>query len=320
MMKRNGKRLTVMALALTAAAAVSLVSFGKENRTKIGTIGLTFSSGIQAGQSGGSVDVELNAAGCSIDDVEVVNEGDCWLGGDRPKVEVSLSADSGYYFSKSGKSAFAFGGDKAAYVSGPIREDKSQMVLTVMLDKLKADDEDLAVGGLSWDQVNGIATWNSMNIAKTYRVRLYRQSGASTDDGIGPVYTVNENSFDFSDKFPKAGSYYFKVKAVDARNNGGDWEESSYMEVTDQDLVRLSGQWKGDDRGWWFVNPDGSGTKNNWQYIHGKWYFFDGEGYMKTGWISWKDKLYYCDSSGAMLADTVTPDGCLVGADGARLN
>lgn len=41
---------------------------------------------------------------------------------------------------------------------------------------------------------------------------------------------------------------------------------------------------------------------------------------MKTGWISWEDKLYYCDPSGAMLVSTVTPDGFTVGADGARIN
>ncbi len=43
-------------------------------------------------------------------------------------------------------------------------------------------------------------------------------------------------------------------------------------------------------------------------------------GYMKTGWISWEDKLYYCDPSGAMLVSAVTPDGFTVGADGARIN
>ena len=58
-------------------------------------------------------------------------------------------------------------------------------------------------------------------------------------------------------------------------------------------------------------------TVNNWQYIGGKWYFFDGTGYMKTGWIDWNGKWYYCDSSGAMLSNTTTPDGYQVGADGA---
>ena len=30
---------------------------------------------------------------------------------------------------------------------------------------------------------------------------------------------------------------------------------------------------------------------------------------MKTGWIQWNDKFYYCDDSGAMLAGTVAAIG-----------
>lgn len=318
MMKKNWEY--AVALGLVIAVSVSLVSFAKEERTKIGTIGLTFSSSIQAGDSGGSVDVDLNARGCSVDSVDIVNEGDYWMGGDKPKVEVWLSADSDYYFAKSGKGAFTFSGDKVMYVSGSIRDDKSEMILTVTLGKLDADNEDLDVGGLTWDRENGIANWDSLDLVSSYKVRLCRRDSASSYDGIGPVYTVKNNSFDFSGKFPRAGSYYFKVKAVDARNNAGDWEESSYMDVTDQDLARFDGHWMRDDVGWWFVNPDGSCVKNNWQYIHSKWYFFDDKGYMKTGWISWKNKLYYCDDTGAMLSNTVTPDGFHVGEDGARIS
>lgn len=319
-MRRNWKLSAAAGLAAAMVLSLSLVSFGKEDRTKIGTIGLTFSSGIQAGQSGGNVNVELNTAGCSIESVDVVNEGTMWLGGDRPRIAVCLSADSGYYFSKSGKSAFTFGGDKVTFVSGSVKEDKSEMVLTADLEKLNVEDENLDVSGLTWDSFNGIANWDSLDAAKTYKVRLCREGSSAPDDGIGPVYTVSETSFDFTDRFPGPGTYYFKVKAVDARNNAGDWEESPDMTVAAQDLVRYQGQWKRDDRGWWYQNPDGSYPKNNWQYIHSNWYFFDANGYMKTGWIDWNHKLYYCDASGAMLTNTVTPDGSHVGADGAKIN
>ena len=106
---------------------------------------------------------------------------------------------------------------------------------------------------------------------------------------------------------------------MDFRNNAGDWQESPYLEITEEDLTRVNGQWLRDDRGWWYQKGDGTYPSNGWLYINYKWYFFDQEGYMKTGWISWEDKLYYCDPSGAMLVSTVTPDGFTVGADGARL-
>ena len=40
---------------------------------------------------------------------------------------------------------------------------------------------------------------------------------------------------------------------------------------------------------------------------------------MATGWVQVDNKWYYLDGSGAMLANTTTPDGHVVGADGARI-
>ena len=321
-MGRKREWVITLGLSLAVAASISMVSLAKEEREKVGTIELSFSYDIQAGESGGDVDVTLGSGNCSVESVDIVNEKDFWVGGDKPKVEVWLSADSDYYFAKSGKSAFSFSGDKVKYVTSSTKSDKSEMVLTVTLEKLDEDDEDLDVSGLTWDEYNGIAHWDHNSLAKNYKVRLCRYGNNSTtsDDGIGTVYTVKENSFDFSGRFPRTGTYYFKVRAVDSRSNAGDWQESTYMDVTEEDLARLNGQWMQDDRGWWYVNPDVSYTKDGWQSIRGKWYFFDGEGYMKTGWIQWNDKFYYCDDSGAMLAGTVTSDGYTVGADGARLN
>lgn len=320
-MWRRWKWSAAVGLALAFAASSAFVSLAKEEREPVGKIELHFSSDIQAGESGGNVDVTLGGGSCSIESVDIVNEGDIWVGGDKPKVEVWLSADSGYYFSKSGKSAFEFSGDKVKYVSSTPKNDKEELRLTVTLEKLDEDDEDMDVSGLTWDEFNGIAHWDHLALAKSYKVRLCRNgSSSSNEDGIGSVYTVKENSFDFSGKFPKAGSYYFKVRAIDSRDNAGEWQESSYIDVTNEDLTRLNGQWMRDDRGWWYLNADGSYTINNWQYIRNKWYFFNQEGYMLTGWIQWNDKQYFCDDSGAMLMNTVTPDGFTVGTDGARIN
>lgn len=51
---------------------------------------------------------------------------------------------------------------------------------------------------------------------------------------------------------------------------------------------------------WWYKHTNGSYTKNGWDKIDGVWYYFDDEGWMKTGWV--KDgKWYYLSESGAML-------------------
>ena len=90
-------------------------------------------------------------------------------------------------------------------------------------------------------------------------------------------------------------------------------------EVTKEQMKDWKGHWENNEKGWWYVNRDGSYPVNNWQQIDSLWYFFDEEGYMKTGWIHWNEKDYFCDESGAMLVNAVTPDGASVGADGAKL-
>jgi len=36
---------------------------------------------------------------------------------------------------------------------------------------------------------------------------------------------------------------------------------------------------------WWYRHADGSYTTSDWELINGKWYYFDGAGWMVTGWI-----------------------------------
>ena len=318
---RKKKTYGALALAvLVAVASTSMVCFAKEERTPVGKVKLTITSDIRAGDQDGGVDVSVDG-NCSLESADVVNEGFNWVGGEKPKVEIWLSADSDCYFNKTGKSAFTIVGDGVKYVSSHTEGDKEEMVVTVRLDKLDEDDEDLDVNGLTWDEENAIAHWNHLDIAKDYRVRLCRKSNNSySDDGIGITYTVTENSYDFSGKITRPGTYYFKIRAIDSGNNGGDWEESYNMEITADDLVRFKGEWHQDDKGWWYANRSGSYTKNDWQQIDSQWYFFDQDGYMKTGWIQWGDKQYFCQDFGAMMVSGVTPDGFTVGEDGARVN
>ena len=61
--------------------------------------------------------------------------------------------------------------------------------------------------------------------------------------------------------------------------------------------VAYAGQWQQNSTGWWYQNDDNSYPRNSWQWINGKSYYFDSNGYM--------------------LANTTTPDGYNVDANGA---
>lgn len=63
------------------------------------------------------------------------------------------------------------------------------------------------------------------------------------------------------------------------------------------------------DGRWWYRHADGRFVKNGWEKIGGVWFFFDGSGWMKTGWIVWKKKWYYLKAIGAMVADDLVRTG-----------
>ncbi|WP_432627709.1 hypothetical protein [Brotaphodocola sp.] len=68
-------------------------------------------------------------------------------------------------------------------------------------------------------------------------------------------------------------------------------------------MVSYAGQWKADEKGYWWQEDDGSYPVNTWRWIDG-----DGDG------IS---ECYYFDGNGYMLSDTITQDGNQVNENGA---
>ena len=83
-----------------------------------------------------------------------------------------------------------------------------------------------------------------------------------------------------------------------------------------QDIV--PGTWEQDSRGWKFNRTDGISTymgwiKADWQG-EDSWYYFDENGYMRTGWLVLDDKTYYLNpvvgtNSGKLLTGWQYIDG-----------
>lgn len=319
-------------LALTAAAVLSMPCSAmaeEEERTPIEEVTLEISSSIQVGDVGSEVDAETDSGECEVANVDVTNEpNDKWEHKDKPKVEITLEADGDYYFASGfGKKKIHLSGDSAS-VTSVKRKSKEEIRVIVTLKALKATDSDysLEVDEAEWDQRDGVAEWNDSEDAKYYELRLYRDGKFLTN--IRPVRDTGCNLGRYLDT---AGSYTFEVRAVYSGSRKGEWQESDSFEVSEtlaKELVtaasyRISGTgpaagtWEAENTGVRYRNSDQTYTVNSWQQIDGKWYFFDENGFRKTGWVSWKEKWYYLDENGVMLADTVTPDGKQVGADGA---
>lgn len=328
---RGLKKSFALLLVAVLTTATGFTSLAAEDRTKITSIRLKISSGITVGTSYEDIDITTTSSHFSIGEIEILNDYAEWEAGDVPRAKVYLYADSGYYFSSTSSSVFTLNGDKAAYVSAKTEDSKSTMVLTFKLEALEGD---LEVEDVEWDDdESGIGYWSEAEGASYYQVRLYRSSSTVTS-----ILTSNECTFDFSSYITKTGSYSFRVRASGSGSSKGEWVESGSWYIDSDTLTQISssssvsssgrvgsnnssgGSWHQDGIGWWFRNTDGTWPVSSWKYINNRWYYFGGNGYMATGWVNWNNAWYYCDvTTGAMLANTKTPDGFTVGSTGAWL-
>ena len=128
-----------------------------------------------------------------------------------------------------------------------------------------------------------------------------------------------------------ASMFGTKSFVVDAHNSASN-------NVSTSTYSQQKGFWVMDDKGWRYDTGYGY-YKNDKKLIEDKYYYFDSDGYMKTGWIydsSWcvwlyagdngelytncwaniGGKSYYFDDDGHMLVNHVTPDGYYVDPSG----
>ncbi len=182
------------------------------------------------------------------------------------------------------------------------------------------------------DDEGNYAHWDEIEEAYQYEIYLYCE-----ESRVKEVKT-KKTKYNFSKYMTKEGDYTFRVRAL-AKNKDrdyktGDWSDYSDTRYVSSEFAELmqrggvvdtktsgpgavtaAGQWKQDTTGWWYQNADGSYPRDNWfqDPSDGRWYFFDTNGYMMTGWIRWNGGLYYCDAqgtpSGAMVTGNYVIDG-----------
>lgn len=155
----------------------------------------------------------------------------------------------------------------------------------------------------------------------------------------------------FNTHVPDSSAYEFDPGYWSNWNGPGqdDWEDEDDWWYDSGGPGAQYGQgWRYSPGGWWFQLYGGSWLSNGWQLIHSRWYLFDQNGCMVTGWYKDKDgsrfylnpvddgtlgmmrtgwqvidgKSYYFNTQsdgfmGKLYVDATTPDGYKVGADGA---
>lgn len=103
------------------------------------------------------------------------------------------------------------------------------------------------------------------------------------------------------------GNISIDTSKIQGESPSGEQTIPTNNEASNQNLSKsANGTWIKQNGRWWYQHDDGSYTTNGWENIDGKWYKFDNNGWMQTGWqTDGKDengntKWYYLNSNGAM--------------------
>ena len=316
-MKEFGKKMAGFLLAAALAVTAAVPAFAA-SRSAVGKIYLTIDSTV--GLKNDSEDVTVTPYGDNTDLYYVSsvyienNDGNGYTESNPPKITVTLEVadEENYCFSGTASKDFRLtladsakdGYGKAEYVKAVKKDDRSTIELTFRLTFNKKTTASTtstvkAPAGVIWSpNAYGTGTWQTVSGAKYYQLRLLKDGSLTGDE-----FTIYGTGYDFSRLMGTTGSYSFEVRSVKASNNA----KSAWIR---------SGKQSADGR-WWWDYGDGTWPASEWLYINGKWYYFQEDGYMATGWITLYNKSYYLDpSSGAMYRSERTPDGLYVNESG----
>lgn len=241
--------------------------------------------------------------------------------GDKPTIEVRVTAKAGYQFKKSFDKSSHF------YISGGRFLDGNKVSATVVnveieckarvYDKLETPE------GLDWE--DGIATWEDVEDADYYRVKI---------NGTEVNQNIYNNSINLSAYIKYKHNNRFQVKAFSNSSylRSSDWSEKSYeLYIEDWDEWQSIGNnsyWSDNSSpnywnpNYWNGGYNTGGARNSWvqqngkyyyydsngykltdgmYFIDGEWFYLDGEGQRKTGWQKYNGVQYYFSNNGTMV-------------------
>ena len=137
-------------------------------------------------------------------------------------------------------------------------------------------------------------------------------------------------SYNFYPYMTKKGTYKYRVRAVpytEAQKKYGtksEWLESDEIYIDEESVSDGTGQvdgngqqtgstgtvgWILSDGIWYYRYPDGSYEKDGWLKLKDKWYLFDRDGRMLTGWQEKGGLRYFLCDSGEMYTGWLKSDG-----------
>lgn len=270
--------------------------------------------------------VGTNSPRYSVRDAEwVTSENKRMDVAEEPSMRVYLEIDDGDYAFRGTYSSSNVTVKGGTFVSAR-RRSADVLEVVVKLNGIKGTYS--APTDVTWSDGNyGRARWSSDyydddgSTSGYYDVYLYR--GGTT---VKKVEAYRGTSYNFYPYMTKKGTYHYKVRTVpytDQQKKYGtksEWIESDEVYIDEQHVSDGSGQVDGNGQStsstaqvgwiqsggtWYYRYPDGSYQRDSWLLVNSKWYLFDSEGRMLTGWQTKGGLTYYLQDDGAMLTGWV---------------
>lgn len=240
--------------------------------------------------------------------------------GEEPRMKLRLAIEDTNYAFRGTYSSGNVSVKGGTFMSAK-KDSQGRLEITVRLDGIKgAYNPPLDAG---WKESGyGRAEWtidekNQSMTSGYYDVYLYRGSAV-----VKKLEAYQGTSYNFYPYMTKKGTYSYKVRTVpftDAQKKYGQksvWLDSDEVYIDESHVSDGTGQvdgngvstgvtgqvgWVQADGTWYYRYPDGSYQTDSWLKLNNKWYLFDKDGRMLTGWQT-KDGLgYFLLESGEMF-------------------
>ena len=214
------KKRTFLLVFLTAILSLGIFipAYGEE--TLITSVPLSFSwdKVPKAGDLVGEVYANTTSRQFTVEGTSYYKRDDTWVFGERPVVEVALSAKSGYRFTSNSRKYFSLFGCGAQFKKATMDSDGNSLVLQVTFPTL--DSMLPASTAVSWSNSN--AVWDEVEGSKSYEVQLYR------NNRLMSTVKAKHDRFDFRSYINMEGDYTFCVRAYGTyKSQAGPWSERS---------------------------------------------------------------------------------------------
>ena len=281
-------------------------AYGEESLIDSVPLSISWDRAPKAGDLGGEVYATSSNKHFVVEGASYVKRDDTWVFGERPVVEIELSAKSGYSFTSTGRTYFSLFGCGAQYKKATMDGDGNSLILQVTLPTI--DSILPASTAVSWN--NNTAVWDEVEGSKSYEIQLYK------DNRLMATVTAKHDRYDFKSYITVEGVYTFRVRAFGTYKS----QASPWSELSEENKIRPEDAWYIDNGSWErnrlgrrYVYKNKAYPTNTWRCINNKWYYFNYEGYMLTNCYIKSGEMnfyYWLGANGAWDSDkdTFNPD------------